>query len=139
MRAKKPNGEDILAEQLRWAGYDFEREFEFAKPKRKWRSDFYIKDKKLLVEIDGISYNKVGGRHQMGIGYQGDCEKLNEAVVAGYAVLRFTPAMVRGKAKRSIKGKPLMETAIDTIDRFVLGEVPPMRYPHYAAEILHKG
>lgn len=135
---RKQTAEDLMAAQLEYAGYSFQREFEFAKPKRKWRSDFYIwtHDKHLLVEVDGISYNKTGGRHQTGIGFQGDCEKINEAVVQGYAVLRVTPAMVRGKAKRSIKGKPLMESAIDTIDRFILGLIPPVRHEGYAADIL---
>jgi hypothetical protein len=46
----------------------------------------------LLIEIDGGTWKF--SRHTTGTGFQGDCEKLNAAVLLGYRCLRFTPAMV---------------------------------------------
>ena len=45
-----------------------------------------------LVEVDGGSW--IAGRHTSGAGFAADCEKLNEATILGYRVLRVTPAMV---------------------------------------------
>ena len=109
--------EGMLARELDDAGIRYEREFRFH-PVRQWRSDFYLPDYALLVEIDGILY-RTAGRHQTGSGYQNDLLKMNEATCMGYTCLRFTPAMVKGTAKNTTKGSPLMERAIDTITRFI--------------------
>lgn len=96
--------EDALAFQLRAVGIVFEREVVFAPP-RKWRADFVIRGEMtaraplgadLLVEIDGGTWT--GGRHVTGAGHAADLEKLNEAVLMGYRVLRVTPAMVESGA-----------------------------------------
>jgi hypothetical protein len=89
------DGEEALAFQLRAVGIPFIREFVFAAP-RKWRADFAVMDNArgadLLIEVDGGSWS--GGRHTTGSGFQADCDKLNEATILGFRVLRVTPAMV---------------------------------------------
>ncbi len=61
-------------------------------PVRKWRFDLAFPAHLLAVEVDGGVW--INGRHTTGAGYSKDCEKLNEAVLLGWRVLRFTPAMV---------------------------------------------
>lgn len=87
------DAEEALAFQLRVSGIRHEREVTFAKPRR-WRFDFvaYGPSTHVAVEVDGGSWS--GGRHTTGAGFQADCDKLNEATLMGYRVLRVTPAMV---------------------------------------------
>ena len=88
------DAEAALAFQLRAVGIGFQREFVFAPP-RNWRADFLVVDRKfasVLIEVDGGTW--AGGRHTTGAGFAADCEKLNEATLLGYRVLRVTPAMV---------------------------------------------
>ncbi|MDI1225176.1 DUF559 domain-containing protein [Acinetobacter sp.] len=84
-------GESTLANQLRVLKISFEQEYKFH-PKRKWRADFHIVGKKILVEVEGGIWSN--GRHTRGKGYIGDMEKYNAAVVMGYQVLRFTTEQV---------------------------------------------
>lgn len=73
-----------------------QREFMFHR-RRKWRFDLAWPALLIAVEIEGGVWT--GGRHVRGEGYEGDCEKYNEAQMAGWMVLRFTPGMIkRGKA-----------------------------------------
>ena len=73
-----------------------QREFLFHK-RRKWRFDLAWPDLLIAVEVEGGIWT--GGRHVRGEGYEADCEKYNEAQLAGWMVLRFTPGMIkRGKA-----------------------------------------
>lgn len=65
-------------------------------PTRKWRFDWAWIDEKIGVEIDGGMWKQGGGRHQRGDGYADDCVKLNEAVLLGWRVLRFTTEQVAG-------------------------------------------
>ena len=85
-------GESTLANQLRVLKISFEQEYKFH-PKRKWRADFHIMGKKILVEVEGGVWS--GGRHTRGKGYIGDMEKYNAAVVMGYQVLRFSTDQVK--------------------------------------------
>ncbi len=64
---------------------------------RKWRADFAIPSKLLLIEIDGGIFS--GGRHTRGAGFLADCEKLNAAAMLGYRVLRYSPTQLRVYAK----------------------------------------
>jgi len=57
-------------------------------PTRRWRFDFAWPSIKLAVECEGGNWT--GGRHTTGTGFESDCEKYNEAVLAGWSVLRFT-------------------------------------------------
>lgn len=78
--------------QCRAAGLPMpDREVVFA-PGRRWRFDLAWPDRRLAVEVDGGTW--VGGRHTSGAGFEADCEKLNEALCLGWAVLRVTPRHV---------------------------------------------
>lgn len=66
-------------------GAEFVREHRFH-PERKWRFDYAFLGPKLAVEIEGQ------GRHQTYVGFRGDCEKYNSAVLHGWRVLRFVAA-----------------------------------------------
>jgi very-short-patch-repair endonuclease len=85
--------EDAFAVQLRATGAPApEREYRFAPPRR-WRFDFAWRFARLAVEIEGGAWTR--GRHTRGDGFTRDLEKYNEAVLAGWRVLRFTAAHVR--------------------------------------------
>lgn len=96
-----------LSDQLRAVGISFEQEVQFAYP-RKWRADFVILHQfpRILVEVDGGTWT--GGRHVTGSGYLGDLEKLNEATLLGYRVLRVTPAMVESGAALTLIERALL-------------------------------
>lgn len=54
-------------------------------PTRKFQFDFAWVDKKVAVECDGGRYQFGGGRHSS----PGDYDKLNEAAILGWKVIRF--------------------------------------------------
>lgn len=85
-------GESILALQLKAQRIEFDREFRFH-PKRKWRADFHLNSKKILIEVEGGIWS--GGRHTRGKGYIDDMEKYNAATMMGYQVLRFSTEQVK--------------------------------------------
>ncbi|NWK73769.1 hypothetical protein HYG93_05585 [Acinetobacter sp. SwsAc6] len=90
-----------LAMELQVLKIEFEREFKFH-PKRKWRADFHLKGKMILVEVEGGIWS--GGRHTRGKGYIGDMEKYNAATMLGYQVIRFSTEQVKsGKAIQQIE------------------------------------
>ena len=94
-------GEQTLSLQLKALRIEFEQEFEFH-PTRKWRADFHLKDKKILVEVEGGIWSN--GRHTRGKGYLGDLEKYNAATMMGYQVIRFSTEQVKsGKAIEQIE------------------------------------
>lgn len=63
-------------------------------PVRLWRFDLALTERKVAVEVDGGTFLPKG-RHTTGVGYAKDCEKLNEAAILGWRVLRVTPAHIR--------------------------------------------
>ena len=85
-------GESELVIQLKALKIEFEQEFKFH-PKRKWRADFHLVEKMILVEVEGGIWS--GGRHTRGKGYLGDMEKYNAATVMGYRVIRFSTEQVK--------------------------------------------
>ncbi|MCO8044964.1 endonuclease domain-containing protein [Acinetobacter bohemicus] len=90
---KIPNEfEAKLARELKTLKINFEQEFEFH-PKRKWRADFHLVGKKILVEVEGGIWS--GGRHTRGKGYIGDMEKYNAATMMGFQVIRFSTDQVK--------------------------------------------
>lgn len=100
-RSKRPKvkGEKIpnefeakLAREFKTLKIDFEQEFKFH-PERKWKADFHLIDKKILVEVEGGIWS--GGRHTRGKGYIGDMEKYNAATMMGYQVIRFSTDQVK--------------------------------------------
>jgi very-short-patch-repair endonuclease len=95
---------ELMLRDRRITGW--EREYRFCD--RRWRFDFaWPAGKRLAVEVDGATW--INGRHTRGKGYEKDCEKLNEAAILGWKILRFTTDMVRD-------GR-----AIDTIQRALDG------------------
>jgi very-short-patch-repair endonuclease len=60
---------------------------------RLWLADFCWIDERLIVEIQGGTWN--GGGHVTGGGYQKDCERMNAAQELGYRILYYTPQMVK--------------------------------------------
>ncbi|MCO8085009.1 DUF559 domain-containing protein [Acinetobacter lwoffii] len=100
-RSKRPKvkGEKVsnefeakLARELKALKINFEQEFYFH-PERKWRADFHLIDKKILVEVEGGIWS--GGRHTRGKGYIGDMEKYNAATMMGFQVIRFSTDQVK--------------------------------------------
>ena len=85
-------GEITLANQLRLLKISFEQEFKFH-PKRKWRADFHLVEKMILIEVEGGIWSN--GRHTRGKGYLGDLEKYNAATMLGYQLLRFSTEQVK--------------------------------------------
>ncbi len=81
-------GEDEFAQHCAIYKVAVECEYRFY-PKRRWRSDFAIPSKHILIEIEGGTW--IQGRHSRGKGMAADMEKYNYAAIMGY---RFTPAMV---------------------------------------------
>ncbi len=93
-------GEQTLSLQLKALRIEFEQEFKFH-PTRKWRADFHLKGKKVLVEVEGGIWSN--GRHTRGKGYLGDLDKYNAATMMGYQVIRFSTEQVKsGKAIEQI-------------------------------------
>lgn len=96
-----------LEAQLDIARIPYEREFRFDL-ERKFRADFRVFGPPinpdlpdLLIEVEGGGW--VNGRHSRGGGMEADCEKSALAAIAGYRVMRVTPAQVNdGRALRWI-------------------------------------
>lgn len=83
-----------LAIALRRAGLPRpERELHFAQPAREWRFDLAWPDRKLAVEVEGVSSGR--SRHQSIDGYQEDCAKYAAAALLGWTVLRFSQTQVQ--------------------------------------------
>ena len=61
-------------------------------PTRRWRFDFAHPGAKVAIEVEGGQWT--GGRHTRGGGYQGDCEKYNEAQIHGWVVFRLTGSQI---------------------------------------------
>ena len=91
-----------------WLGskpYEFLKEYRFHS-EREWRFDYFIwrrtndgkgptRKASLALEVEGITYRGPGTRHQRGAGYEKDCEKYANAVIAGYSLLRVTPNQIK--------------------------------------------
>lgn len=85
-------GEATLSLQLKASKIAFEREFQFH-ASRKWRSDFHLVEKMILIEVEGGIWS--GGRHTRAKGYLGDMEKYNAATALGYQIYRFSTEQVK--------------------------------------------
>ena len=100
--------EALLGFQMRAAGLPTpKREYVFHNT-RKWRFDFAWPDRMLAAEVEGGVYRQ--GRHTRGSGFVNDCEKLNEAALLGWRVLRLPgPWVGSGEAlewiERGLNGK----------------------------------
>ena len=105
-------GEETLALHCRALGLgEPVREYLFAGSiKRRWRFDFAWVGEKVAVEVEGLAMRRIGGRmlstgrHSSITGFEGDCEKYNQAVLMGWRVLRFSPGQVkRGEAVEVVR------------------------------------
>lgn len=65
-------------------------------PKRKWQFDFAWPEFRLAVEVEGGVWTS--GRHSRGAGFVADCEKYNEALLAGWRVIRVTGTHIENGA-----------------------------------------
>ena len=83
----EPLGKQFIEKVLIESGLSFEKEYKFFEL-RNWRSDFFIIDKKVIVEYEGI-YSEFS-RHTHYSGFVGDCHKYNKASILGYRLLRYT-------------------------------------------------
>lgn len=94
--------EDLFAFQLDACGLTgYVREYR-AIPGRKFRFDFCWRTARLLVEINGGTYN--GGAHGRGVGINRDYEKCNLAQLNGWRVLQFDTKTIRsGEAVKVIE------------------------------------
>lgn len=85
--------EDTFAFQLDAYGLTgYVREYQ-AIPGRKFRFDFCFKPERLLIEINGGTFN--GGAHGRGVGIHRDYEKGNLAVQHKWRVLQFDTKQVK--------------------------------------------
>lgn len=98
---------DKVIEAVREAGIpEPVEEYAFALPHRRWRFDLAWPAAKLAVEIDGT------GRHNTIAGMANDDEKINEAIILGWRVLRFNAKLIAatgkpGKGARKLPYEPL--------------------------------
>lgn len=93
MIAKKPcHYKQSLELILRSLNVNYDTEYLFH-PIRKWRFDYAIPQYLIAIEIDGGVYSQ--GRHTRGKGFENDCEKINEAYLMGWIVLRFSTGMLK--------------------------------------------
>jgi len=96
---------------LRSVGLPFVEEFHFH-PVRKWRFDLALPALKIAIEYDG--HGATGGkthigRHASVTGMAGDCEKINQAQILGWRVLRFTALHFDSTKRRKLKLSPPLE------------------------------
>lgn len=94
----KSQAADTLLFHIRAAGIDAPKaEYRFH-PDRKWRFDYAYPADRLAIEIDGGNrMARMTARGPAAVGRHttdADYEKLNEAVILGWRVLRFSPAQV---------------------------------------------
>jgi very-short-patch-repair endonuclease len=87
------------------------REYRFH-PERRWRFDFAWPANHVAVEVDGGTWGR--GRHSRGRGFAADCEKLNQAALLGWTVLRFT-------ADNMMDGQACFGTVVEAMDLFSTG------------------
>lgn len=91
-KAKRERLEKALIGQMRGANLpEPRRQHRFCD--RRWAFDFCWPHLRLALEVDGGTWS--GGRHTTGAGFRHDVDKLNEAALLGWMVIRVTSDMVR--------------------------------------------
>lgn len=64
-------------------------------PPRKWRFDFVYRQPAFIFEVEGGIWMRGGGAHSRPANIERDIEKYNTATLAGFAIYRLTPDMIR--------------------------------------------
>lgn len=84
------------------------REFMPVPDVARWRADFAVPALKIMVEVDGGTWEKGVKAHGYGSGATRDATKQNAATLAGWRVFRFTTDMLE---RRNIVGhvQPIVE------------------------------
>ena len=111
--------EDRLLKQLIEEGFpEPELEYRFH-PVRKWRFDMYWARPQhiwrplgVACEVEGGTYS--GGRHVRGKGYEGDCEKYNEAALMEIVVIRVTAKHITSGSAVQWLGRALRGWMMDS-------------------------
>ena len=92
--------EELLAIHLRELDTGFDPQVLYSM-NRRFRADFRLYPEPILIEIQGGVYSRQA--HGSISGILKDNERLNEAAIAGFRMLRFTPDQVKsGEAKETI-------------------------------------
>lgn len=110
-KTKKPKVslEDRADQAIARAGLPIPvREFAFH-PTRKWRFDRAWPSIKLAVEIDGA------GRHNTVAGMANDNEKINEALIMGWIVLRFNAPGISATGKRGRGARKMPRETMESV------------------------
>lgn len=76
---------------LALGGAPLEQEYRFH-PRRKWRLDFALPERKIAIELNGGVW--VRGRHNRPAGYLADREKINAATALGWRVFELGTGQV---------------------------------------------
>ncbi len=97
--------EEMFALQCEQAGFPAPLREYAAVPGRRFRWDFAWTDARVLVEINGGTYARMG--HSTGTGIARDYEKSNLAVLAGWKVFAFDRRMVEGGTALDVTAKAL--------------------------------
>lgn len=91
-RKSRSEAEEELAFQMLANGLPpFTRQARFDK-KRQYKADFLFDAQKLIVEVQGGTWN--GGRHVHPKGYEDDCERMILAQLNGFRIIYVTSDMV---------------------------------------------
>lgn len=109
-RKRDTSGEDTFEFHVKQHGLPaFVRQFKLEKREQTgrsdgrayvnvWRFDYACPEFKLIVEVDGGIFRPGGGAHSHPVDVRRNMLKRNDAVLAGYAVLAFTPEQVKERA-----------------------------------------
>jgi very-short-patch-repair endonuclease len=97
--------EEMFALQCEQAGFPAPLREYAAVPGRRFRWDFAWTDARVLVEINGGTYARMG--HSTGTGIARDYEKSNLAVLAGWKVFAFDRRMVEAGTALDVTAKAL--------------------------------
>lgn len=104
-----PTAEDLLAIHLEELGIEFRRQYEYAAP-RKFRADFAIPSHRLLIEVQGGIFSKQA--HGSISGVLRDNERVNNATLRGWRILRVTPDEVMDGRAKSLVEAALRSTTV---------------------------
>lgn len=80
-----------------------------------WRYDFCFHDFKLIVEVDGGIWMPEGGAHSHPVDIERNLLKRNDAVLAGFDVIAFTPKQISAQKSSGIHSARTRETRMEAM------------------------